>query len=590
MNETRQKMRHNMIELFWKIADEREELTMDGVRGYNEKAQFVGGKVINFCSYVVLELLKDTEDYEKGLKALKDVIRMVSVMPMETWGILNGITGLRRLGLAGVLNQAAGEDTMEVLKKSMDWRTFVDVDNDYALIHKPTNYYGVAFGIARYRELLGWEPEKYSEILLNRLLNHIEAYSGEYGYMDETKGGGRFDRYSILIPGEVTSLVLATGMEEPELIRRMLKDSAHIFLKLANERGTGFSYGRSIGAYGETAALEVLSAAARLGGIFTAEESKLAYGYSLRIIKTMMDFWYDEEMKSINMWDKGRRTDQYRNKNRILGENLSLYMQIVNTTEHWAEAGCAGDEPEGWEKLLEKQDPCAFIRFAKSDYDRGLVIVRDKKNVWSLSLINGGEYYDKDPYLSVPRQNFVLEGVPGVSHGDMVPRLMLEDGRSLIPASYICGIETGGNLHQGGYEVRCAYDTLCLTGKEKPERAEGTSCVTVYRFKEGSIEREDVITVSDRWKVTETRLEFLTFSTGPQVEGGKVSFAEGDIISMEASGYDRCKAGNVAEMKEECRDGVYDTPHGRVNTECVWIKEMKTDTGEIRVSWKMETR
>ena len=29
-------------------------------------------------------------------------------------------------------------------------------------------------------------------------------------------------------------------------------------------------------------------------------------------------------MQSVNMWEKGRRTDGYRNKNRILGENLKM--------------------------------------------------------------------------------------------------------------------------------------------------------------------------------------------------------------------------------------------------------------------------
>ncbi len=588
MKEVWNKVKQNMIGLFWKIVNEREKLTIDGVCGYNERAQFVGGKVINFSSYVALELLKDTADYEKGLEALKEIISMAAGMPMETWGILNGITGLRRLQLRGLLEREVEENTMEILKKSMDWRSFVAVEDNYALIDKPTNYYGVAFGIARYRELLGWEAEKYSELLLNCLMIHIKAYSGEYGYMDETNGNGRFDRYSILIPSEITALILATEMEEPELIRGMLNNSAHIFLKLANERGTGFSYGRSIGAYGDTAALEVLSAAAKVGGIFTKEEAELAYGYSLRVVKHMLDFWYDEEMKSINMWDKGRRTDSYRNKNRILGENLSLYMQLANALQLWT--GDIKEEPKGWEKLLEKQNSCNFIRFAKSDYDRGLVIVRDRKNIWSLPFINGGEYYDRDPYLSVPRQNFVLEGVPGISHGDMLPRLMLEDGRSLIPAAYISSIETGGDLNQAGYEVRCKYDTLCLTGADKPMKAEGTSCETVYRFKEGIIEREDVITVSDDWRIEKIKMKFLTFSTGAEEKAGKVSFADGVVASMEAMGYDSCETVNIAEMEEVCRDGIYDTPHGRMNTECLWIKEKKSSNREIRVSWRLKMR
>lgn len=126
-------------------------------------------------------------------------------MKMETWGILNGITGLYRLQKAGLLESVVDGDTLQLLKASLDWRTFVDIGEHYGLIDKPTNYYGVAFGIARYRELLGWEPEGHSSQLLQRFLEHIERYSGELCFMDETPGDGRFDRYSILVPAELTT-------------------------------------------------------------------------------------------------------------------------------------------------------------------------------------------------------------------------------------------------------------------------------------------------------------------------------------------------------------------------------------------------
>ena len=262
-------LRQRMCGLFWKIAEEKEGIIIDGVPGYNEKAQFVGGKVINLCSYAAVFFGKDEAERRKMLKALGGMIDMCSGMEMETWGILNGLTGLYRLKAEGVYDEVVSEKTEAVLKETMDWRTFVDEKNDYALIHKPTNYYGVAFGIARWRELLGWDKVGNSDILLNHLLKHISGYSGEYGFMDETKGEGRFDRYSILIPAEITELVLKTGWEEPKLIREMLGRSARIVLQMSSKTGWGFSYGRSIGAYGETAVLQILASAAQLGGVLT---------------------------------------------------------------------------------------------------------------------------------------------------------------------------------------------------------------------------------------------------------------------------------------------------------------------------------
>lgn len=124
-----------MVKFFDEIAREGLCLQIDGVPTYNEKAQFAGGKVINFCCYTALELLKSKEGFER----LAGIIRMAADMKMETWGILNGISGLYRLKKAGLLEQIVDAQTLEKLKKSMDWRTFVDVEEHYALIHKPTS-------------------------------------------------------------------------------------------------------------------------------------------------------------------------------------------------------------------------------------------------------------------------------------------------------------------------------------------------------------------------------------------------------------------------------------------------------------------
>lgn len=130
-----QELKPIMADLFQRMAEGGLDLKVDGTPAYNEKAQFVGGKVINLGCYTALELLKT----EESLTQLGDLIRMVHKMPMETWGILNGITGLYRLQKAGLLEKVVDQDTLEALKISMDWRTFIDIEDHYALIKKPTN-------------------------------------------------------------------------------------------------------------------------------------------------------------------------------------------------------------------------------------------------------------------------------------------------------------------------------------------------------------------------------------------------------------------------------------------------------------------
>ncbi len=283
------------------------------------------------------------------------------------------------------------------------------------------------------------------------------------------------------------------------------------------------------------------------------------------------------------MWDKGRRTDDYRNKNRILGENISLRMQVINSLEHWSKAGVTElEEPEGWESEIEKQEACSLIRFAGGEYERGLVIVHEGKNIWSLPLINGGDkYYNKDPYIPGIFQNLVLEGVPGQSHGSMVPRIHLEDGRCLMPNSFFKTIQTeqAGNV----YTVTCRQDELCMLGGSRPEKAPGASVVTTYRFTEGQISREDVFQLGADWKVKEISLEFLCFSKIPTVDANRVTFASGRITSMEADGYETCQAEAIGE------DGVYDAPHGRLTSRARWSRTKIAASGGIRVGWTMRT-
>lgn len=573
-------LRKRMCGFFWKIAEEKESITIDGVPGYNEKAQFVGGKVINLCSYAALFLGDNEEERQKMKQALGGIIDMCSGMEMETWGILNALTGLYRLKTAGVYEEVVSRQARQIFQKCLDWHTFVDESQGYALIDKPTNYYGVAFGIARLRELLGWDQPGHSRILLDCLLDHISRYSGAFGFMDETKGEGRFDRYSILIPAEITELVLKTGFEEPDLIRRMLKKSTQIVLQMANEKGWGFSYGRSIGAYGETAALQILAAAARLGEILTKEEETLAFAYSVQIIRKMVLFWYDEDMQSINLWDKGRRTDGYRNKNRILGENLSLSMQMVDVVEQWERLGYDFYKEVSWPAETGLKE-VFFTRFAQNECDRGLIIYRKNGHVWSLPLLSGGtSYYDKDPYLPVPRENEVLEAVPDVSHGALVPGLVMEDGTELMPICFFDSIEASGDR-----EFQIRMSRMCQLGLQKPVPwgKEGEiEAVTTYRFLDDQIEREDVFLIKDGVPLKEIRLCFDTFSKEGVCNGAEVTFGAGAIQGIVTENYGNARMRPVESGAEDS----FDTPHGPNQTQVCWRRLWKGES-QLRVSWKL---
>ena len=94
----------------------------------------------------------------------------------------------------GLLERAVRPATLAKLKQRLDWRRFVRPD--LSLINLPNNYYGVAFSIARFRHLLGWEDASAGDQLLARMIDHYRKYSGEYGFADETEGKGRDDLFS----------------------------------------------------------------------------------------------------------------------------------------------------------------------------------------------------------------------------------------------------------------------------------------------------------------------------------------------------------------------------------------------------------
>ncbi|MFP3608330.1 hypothetical protein SB753_41490, partial [Paraburkholderia sp. SIMBA_053] len=76
--------------------------------------------------------------------------------------------------------------------------------------------------------------------------------------------------------------------------------------------------------------MEVLTAAAN-AGVLTPQEMQIAYTFIYKAARRYETFWYDPTLPtpSVNMWVKGRGTDTYRGKPRVMGENFSLLHQYM---------------------------------------------------------------------------------------------------------------------------------------------------------------------------------------------------------------------------------------------------------------------
>jgi hypothetical protein len=542
--------------LVTRLAAERDQMQLGGVRVLEASDKFLPGKIaLGISDLVDAHRRTDPTAIKKDLAAFNSLADLTVGMDNHTWGIYYYLLALRKLQAAGLLDQAVPAATLERLKHQLDWRTFVRVP-EYTLIDLPTNYYGVAFGVARLRFLLGWEDEAGSTRLLTELMAHYRRYSGTYGFSDETDGEGRFDRYSILLVAEICERFMETGMPVTDELKGMLRRSVDIALMMANPRGEGFSYGRSLGPYGDTAALEILTAASSLG-VLTPDEQVHAYAYSSAIAARYADFWVNPATQSVDMWDQGRATDGYRARNRILGENFSLLHQLMAANQRWDERGFKDRAPAAdLQRWVARSQPASrLVWFAKGDDERALVLHRDKETLFSLPFINGGSgQYDNSPYYALPFAHGLVAGTPdsGAAQPQLLPKLELDDGTRLLPAAYFKGVQT--HAADGSFIATVHQDALARLGEKKPARDSRVQVDTTYRFEAGKVVRIDRFSARDVRKVTKLTIDFASFSDQPRQDGLATEFDSGRVTRFEVSGLDKCEA-HPASDRERSPDG-----------------------------------
>ncbi|ELX11097.1 hypothetical protein Jab_2c32000 [Janthinobacterium sp. HH01] len=562
MNRIVQDNAYQQLDYFFKkLVAEKQAIVIDGYAPFKAGDKFLPGKVAAGLGHVLLNSAKDDPALPQRLRDYRDIADMTVGMDNHTWGIYYYIGTLVKLKDAGLLEQAVSPATLEKLRKQLDWRTFVTVPQ-YDLINLPTNYYGVAFSIARLRMLMGWEDDSGSKILLDKMLTHYKKYSGKFGFSDETDGEGRFDRYSILLIAEICERFLETGLQPTPELKGLLRKAADIALNVSNTAGDGFSFGRSLGPYGETALVEILSVSAYLD-VLTAEEKQYAYAFSSRVAARYMDFWYDPAMHSLDMWSKGRRTDAYRGKHRILGENFSLLHQLIYTNDTWNKAGMKDAPPKAdLQAWLDRTRPqFSTTTFAQGEYDRALTIFRDGKHVVSLNIINGGiSQHDNSPYYPLPFAPGIVSGIAdsGGAHPQLLPKFTMADGTQLIGTAWIKDIKTS----QAGqrYTVSYRQDELDRLGKKGPVKDGRIKLQTTYTLEHGQLTRNDVYTPVGAQEVEKITLEFASFSEQPSIDAGTVTFAKGDVNEYSVAGMQQCQVAPTNGSKD------YMAPYGAMKT------------------------
>ena len=565
--------------LLEQLLREKRGMALGGVKVFESGDKFLPGKIAAAMASRITALPAGDPRLEQRLRDFADIADLTIADTNDSWGLYYYVSALHALDERKLLTRAVRPATLARLRTQLDWRRFVRPD--LSLIDLPNNYYGVAFSIARLRFLMGWESEAPSQALLARTLDHYRKYSGEHGFADETEGKGRFDRYSVLLIGEIAQRLVETGMTPTPEVKAWLRRSVDVILPRFNLSGEGFEYGRSIGAYGETAFLEVLTAAARLK-VLTPEEERMAYAFSSRIAARYMDFWIDPKTGSVDMWGQGRRTDAYRGKHRIFGENLSLARQHIYTNQIWNDLGYQGRAPDpGYARWLQTLPRSTTTWFARGEYDRALVTVRDRGHLIGLPIINGAEgQHMNNPYFPVPFSPGMLQGSADARYPHLVPRITLSDGSVLMPLAFFKNIEVtrrGRETH-----VRWRQDVLGSMGGNDARPDNRAAIETRYVLAPGRITRTDRLLPAPGISVARIDVEFASFSSAPALrKAGTVAFGKGEVRRFKTRGYGACRAG-------EPSDPAYRAPTGAFQTVVQCTRQAPSATpGAIQLQWSL---
>jgi hypothetical protein len=544
--------------LLHQLLREKREMKLDGVAVFDSGDKFLPGKIASGLSYLLLDTPKGDPRLAGYLAGYREIADLTIADDNHSWGIYYYISALYALKKAGLLDQAVSPATLAKLRDKLDWRHFVDA-RTLKLIDLPNNYYGVAFSVARLRYLLGWEDATASEALLKRMLDHYRTYSGQYGFADETDGKGRFDRYSVLLIGEIAQRFVETGMAPTPEVKAWLRKSASLMLLRANMTGEGWEYGRSIGTYGETAFLEVLTAAAKLG-VLSKRERDMAYALSCRIAARYADFWQDSRTGSVNLWDGGRRTDAYRGKHRILGENLSLARQYIYTNAIWNQLGYRRAAPSpGYAAWLKTLPPVTLTWFARGEHDRALLTLRDRGHVIGLPIINGADgQHDHNPYFPFPQSAGMLQGSADAGFPQLTPRFALADGSVLMPLAWFRDVRM---VRKGNRTViSWRLDAMDRLGGKDAVQDKRVTVTTRYEFGPGSITRTDTYSAPVPVDVAGITMEFAGFSGLPKTEGATaVRFGSGEVTSFAAHGFESCTTGPATGAEYRAPTGGFTT-------------------------------
>lgn len=413
-------------------------------------------------------------------------------------GIAYSALGLLSFGLAKDRNpvwERLLEPTRLQLDKQLLERT------DYNNHHQAFN---IAKSVTRFS--IGLSKKDETGKLIERFLERIEDNSSSK-YFDDVDPdpstlSGSFDIYGVMAFVFIRqALQLHANINLRERKLASLRTVAEKYIKLipdmVRQDGTGWAYGRSIGAYGQMHCISLLLQAMRDGWI---PEDK-ADLYQDTVKKLFLNFfmtYLDQEHGYLVIRDE-ERTSATNHTNRMANFDaarcLCQWARLIKSI---------GDNY----KSSSTPDPRKIGRFVNFDKtskkEQGLFIYQDPDSLLSFQLpliAPNKAYSDSCDYLAFPHAPGIFDWPVNTYMPIMTPELTFED-QVVIPAYYGKNCTTKVGLRNS---LQFSYDQPELISKEGSFINGLGSCKVNWTFQGGKINAEYVFTVKKDTQLSKFR-------------------------------------------------------------------------------------
>ena len=515
------------------VDKDGEDTVFHGIRVMDEENKYVHGALINATAQLYIHYAKENDARAAiTLERLEKFISFVTEGICQHWAKLAILRALGSLKDAGLLERLKPA-TLEILKEKTEYTDFFDKEALVVLGGYPTNYMQVAMACAGFREMLGFENDGYCEKILQKLLSIMDTGAID-GWMDEQPPFGRFDRYSMIVSSEISDTLDAVHKDVPEITLKNLREIAKICVFMANEKGDGINYGRSLSCHGDGACVEAI-ASAFSRGLIDESDKELALAYSVKIIEKILGFWFNREKRSFDIWWNGRSTNRYRHLQRVLEVNLDMSIHLITTLKNFEKAGLAHVEPSA--AIPKPNNWVARTVHYINDANKKsqTVILRKGDTMAMLPLIGLGSHLHLAAYQPYPAICNILEGAPEAKMPFLVPEYTLADGTRARPIQHYTNVTKSS---ADGCVQITAYGQLCNMADRYAKPLNNTF-KTVYTFKGNQIR--------------------VSFETDADVKITEMVVGlHSDSYSIQPIGFEQSEAMET--------DGVFDfmTPHGPI--------------------------